>query len=520
MSSIKGTLGIVCLSALVAAPMFAAQPNPISNAVKYKDAGAKPATGRSGSAAIQVRALRGVENTDIEVTTGQFDGAAPVGNLDKVQIKVFSTAGDVMITDNYRKGTLSGGYGHFTYSWPAPGTKIQVQANVSGIDPKRTDVVTVPATVQLRPDLTVAQINVAGQAMRGSVVNIGAVIREANGDMGARANCVLKADGVEIDRANNIWVDAGDAVSVEFRTVFETLGHKQLTVELTNVVPADYNDANNSASAGIEIVSPSSPLWYTFSASDINYDQTVPGHSHQVFESLNPSYPNWVRDSTSYETDTTHAVSYGASLQNEKAVQFPVALQSQLTVDGTPLLSVDGVVDENPNSFMNFSGDGYWNRCGDFSDGYQWMFVCHFHSEFDGVIRDLSTAFSSRNAGFVTYASTQTSTTRYATGVVEVFTYNYGGEYTTGDVLSPIPVSLGNNVNVHGAFTDAAGQHFEGDASVQLFPMEPLTYDYGDQCYPYDYTIENYGHIYGEGCAWPHSVATGRQGEAHGEIQY
>ena len=163
--------------------------------MKYRDAGAKPATGRSGSAAIEARALRGQNETTIEVTTGRLDGSvAPAGKLDKVQIKVFNGHGDVVVTDNYRKGALNGATGSFTYDWVARGQKVQVQANVSGIDPNRTDVVTVSSNAALRPDLTVSDITSVNQAYLGASIDISALVREKNGDLGARANCVLKID--------------------------------------------------------------------------------------------------------------------------------------------------------------------------------------------------------------------------------------------------------------------------------------------------------------------------------------
>src|SRR5437763_8768340 len=201
---------LVCLAAFMS-PMYAARPQIQPNSTKYRDSGAKPATGRSGSAAIQARALRGQTETTVEVTTGQFDGgAAAAGKLDKVQVKVFNGHGDVLVTDNYRKGALSGANGSFTYDWPSRGQKVQVQANVSGIDPNRTDVVTVSTNVALRPDLTVSSITAPGQAIAGSNVTISALVGEINGDLGARANCVLKIDGAVADQANGIWVDAGD----------------------------------------------------------------------------------------------------------------------------------------------------------------------------------------------------------------------------------------------------------------------------------------------------------------------
>jgi hypothetical protein len=501
--------------------MFAAKPQPIPNSTKYRDAGAKPATGRSGSAAIAARALRGKTQTDIEVTTGQFDGgAAPAGKLDKVQVKLFAmTSGDVIATDNYRGAGITGGTASFPYAWPARGERFQVQANVSGIDPKRTDVVTVGGTVKMRPDPTVASLSAPSQAIIGTVVTIEAVVREANGDLGARANCVLKVDGAVTDHADGIWVDAGDIVTCEFRQVFTTLGQKQLSVELNNVVPADYDASNNSRSATINIVPASTPVWYTFDAEDTWYDQTNSQHGHEEFTSFDPNYPGYSRDYIAGSPNTTHQISYGASLQLEKALEFPVALESRLIVDGQPMLASTGSVDYNPNSFMGFSGDGYWNKCGDFFDGWHWMFMCHFHSEFDGVARDLSTAYSSANAGAVTYESWRTSTTRYEDGTVDVYTVNFAGDYVTGDVLAPFPASLGNHVDVFGSFTDAQNQHAEATVGVDLFPVPEYTYDYGEYCSTFEYTSDGYGHFSYYDCSYPITVVHGNAGSSHGEVQ-
>lgn len=516
MSSVRSAVGIVCLSALVASPVFAAKPNPIQNSVKYKDAGTKPATGRSGSAAIQVRALRGQTSTDIEVTTEQFESpAAAHGKLDKVQVKLLNTAGDAFVTNNYRN--IGGATGSFAYTWPARGQRVQVQANVSGIDPKRTDVVTVPTTVKLRPDLTVTSVRAANVSYVGSVVVIDAVVREANGDLGARANCVLKADGVVIDHANNIWVDAGDAVTVEFRHVFDTIGQKQLTVELTDVVPADFNTGNNTGGVTINIASTSIPLYYSMDAEDVWYDQTMPVHMHEVFTSYISDDQSYVRDTNQYDTSTDHAAYYGANLQIEGPIQFPVAVESRLTIDGQPLLAASGTIDEDPGSYMGFSGDGYWNRCGSFYDGWTFIFACHFHSEFDGVIRDLSTAYAGANAGAVTYTSVGTSTTMWGDGRTDVYIWNGGGDYTTGPFLSTMPQSLGNNINIHGAFTDAASNHYEAEGSVQLYPFPDYSYDYGEQCNSFDNITDGWGEYSVTACASPVTLVHGQSGWATGQ---
>ena len=515
MSKVTRSVSVLVCAIALSSSAFAALPQAFKNSVKYKDAGAKPATGRSGSAAIQARALRGQSQTDIEVTTGDFDGGAPVGVLDKVQVKLFTNAGDVA-TDNYRN--IGGGYGRFAYAAAPRGQAFQVQANVSGIDPKRTDVVTVAGNVKWRPDLTVASVQAPSQAYVGSVVTVNAVVRETLGDSGARANCVLSADGAVVDHADGIWVDAGDAVTCQFRTVFASVGTKNLTVAVTNVVPADFNLDNNSAGASINIVPTGTPVFYTFSAADQYYDSQVPAQEHDEFTSSSTSYQSYVRDYSDNQVSTTHVVSYGANLQLEQALEFPVAIQGRLVSDGQTLLETNSSVDYNPSSFMNFSGDGYWNKCGDSYDGWTWVFMCHFHSEFDGVVRDLSTTFSSVNAGSVTYASFGTSLTRYADGTSDVYTFNYNGSYTTGPLLAPMPPTLGNHVDVFGAFTDAQGTHAEHTVGVDLYPFDPVTFDYGPFCFTSDYTLDGWGHMVSDYCAHPVTTERGTQGESHGEF--
>ena len=64
---------------------------PLPKGAKYRDQGTKPTTGRSGLAAIEARALLGRDGmTDIEVTTGHFEGIGGGGTLAKVQVKLFS----------------------------------------------------------------------------------------------------------------------------------------------------------------------------------------------------------------------------------------------------------------------------------------------------------------------------------------------------------------------------------------------------------------------------------------------
>src|SRR6185295_12995519 len=75
-------------ASLLAVPAVADDFRPIPNATKYKDSGAPNARGRSGSAAIEARALLDKNQTgDIEVTTGTFDQGPGSGTIERLLVK-------------------------------------------------------------------------------------------------------------------------------------------------------------------------------------------------------------------------------------------------------------------------------------------------------------------------------------------------------------------------------------------------------------------------------------------------
>lgn len=267
----------VLLSASMALPVAAqtfATPNPMSQ--KYRDTGAKPATGRAGSAAIEIRALLGLSGaTELEVTTGQLEAAPPVGSIAKAQVKLLTDGGEVLQADNFRKTLTGNGYASFTYDGLRRGQVMQVQANVTGIDPNRTDVVTVSTNVKLRPDLEAVRINAPAQVLVNSPVTISGVVSEVNGDVGARSTCRLLADGVEVGSIPGIWVDANSTVTCQFQATFGTIGTRQLSLRVTNSVPVDDDAGNNVATASLEVIDPQQPFNYMQAwASDYEFDQS------------------------------------------------------------------------------------------------------------------------------------------------------------------------------------------------------------------------------------------------------
>jgi hypothetical protein len=279
---------VVCGIGLAQSSGHSSRPTLIPNKKKYADRGMHPATGRSGTATLTVRATRAKDGqTTIEATTGVlgFPAEAP-GQIKKIQLKPLNEDGQAIFAKNYT-GLTGGGYFTTTVDWLQHLQQVQAQANIDGIDGRRTSVVTVVETVKNRPDLAVSNLTPA-TGITGAPVNISVIVKELNGDLGASANCVLYVDGVEVDRANGIYVDAGSTVSVAFTHVFQSPGTKQLEVKVENVSPSDWDLANNSVSGQIIITQPNDTLNYTASLFDedltsTNKEDHVEGWSDPTF---------------------------------------------------------------------------------------------------------------------------------------------------------------------------------------------------------------------------------------------
>ena len=122
-------------------------------------------------------------------------------------------------------------------------------------------------------------------------MNISAVISEGNGDVGARADCVLYVDGAEADRAEGIWVDAGGVVTCAFAHTFTAAGTHTLRVEAANVDPGDFDMANNSAAGTLQVMSAVNDFVYHAWAQD-TYDHSVTTAAGR-WEQGNPANTFW-----------------------------------------------------------------------------------------------------------------------------------------------------------------------------------------------------------------------------------
>ena len=434
----------------------------VPNGTRYHDSSRQPATGRSGLATLLARALGNKDGSiDLEVTTGgSLDGApAAPGNLNKVQVKAFPTAAaDPMFTKNYN-GLTSGGRAAYSYAGIGRGALVQVQANIGGIDPKRTDVVTVTETVKARPDLAVSNVTTPGQAYVNAPVMIGATVRELNGDVGATDNCVLYADGVEIDRIDNQWVDASGTVGCTFNHAFSSTGTKALEVRSEHVVPGDWDTANNSATATVTIIDPVTPLHgYGYAqqysgqyeyASSYYY-----GYSNNTSTSVIPYYFKQV-----YAGDYEYVA---GSLPNgsDNVTSGSVTLSSGGTVLGTAALSLpnDGYCNYNQDAagfYLYYCNNYYYSYGGYFQAGHQSYQATYFSLYYN--------SFYDAPSGQYIYTATPNPSSS-----------QFGSRLT-----------FGTDLTIDAKFTSAT-QTYQALATQQL---TPYTYDSNQPytCYSYYY---------------------------------
>lgn len=236
---------------------------------KYRDSGAPHATGRSGSARLAARAYRGTDGvTRLLVTTGSIDDPenAP-GQLAKVQLKVFDAQGLRLFTQNHQRPSTDGSH-EFRLEGLSRGARINVQANVRGIDRNRTDVVEVTATV-VSPPTFLVNIDPPAQVVAGVPTVVTGTVTETGGDTGGYASCVLYVDGVVVDRINDIWVDAGDVVTCAFTHTFAPGSHNvEVRLEGAAADPAIIGQQPPSDGGVVNAVNPNPRATWTLTAED------------------------------------------------------------------------------------------------------------------------------------------------------------------------------------------------------------------------------------------------------------
>ena len=159
---------------------------------------------------------------------------------------------------------------------------------------------------------------------------------ELNGDASGTTTCVLAIDGNNVDQANNVYVDAGGSVSCAFEYTFSTTGSHTVQVTAANVVPADWDNSNNSISGVITItnIGTAQYAFASFTGSDMSFSNS---YSNEIW-SLGIIRQNESGTSgTTVSNQSSQAVfESGGCTGATDAVswQFPVTLSYSETMDG------------------------------------------------------------------------------------------------------------------------------------------------------------------------------------------
>lgn len=441
-------------------------PPRISNTVKYRDKGAHPATGRSGSATLTARALLAKDGTTlVELTTGTFDaGTTPPGNLSKVQLKQQDPSGvQIGPTVNYTN-LKGGGYASYTLPGLGAGFQVQAQANITGIDP-RTDVATVITPVVRRPDLAVTAFRPPPVALANTPVTFTATVQELNGDVGARANCVLYVDGAAADQAKNIWVDAKGTVTCAFSHTFTTAGQKALKVAVEQVTPGDWDLANNAATGTVTVV--------TNNASTFGYayDATFTGGYTDAWSWTYGPDPS---GATAGSKGTWQSLGAGHSQgelffgRTAGALVSPSSVAVSVSSGGTPvysqIVSNVGAPPGTSSSYLSATITGTGGAAGTpaFTTSL-WIEIASGYSAADVTADNPDGGWTAvtlrRDAGAATYQSEHTGEVWYKTsggstsGSWTVNATSEGGAL----VADPVVAFAGSDVTMQVAVTSAAG---------------------------------------------------------------
>jgi len=271
----------------------------IPNSQRYNDSSKPVATGKSGGVTLNARAMMNSQMVvDLEVISGELDSNADAtGTIARLRVKALDSdnpdADNPVWEENYNNLSNGGSFAE-SYNNLLHGQQLDINANVLEMfkgnrNSARTGVVALLETVKYRPDLSVNDIDAPVSVFVLETVHIVAEIRENLGDLGATANCILRIDGEEIDRASGIWVDAGDAVNCAFQTQFETTGTKSGVVSVENVTPGDFYYGNNSNTFQIEVteLNKNDFYWQALAYIDLDdYKVNYDGNDGVTFESI------------------------------------------------------------------------------------------------------------------------------------------------------------------------------------------------------------------------------------------
>lgn len=422
------------------------------NSVRYGNSGAQRHGNRSGSAALSAEVLvGGAGPATFEATSHRAGGNASAGVIERVRLTVYSSARKVLDVINV-SGNGTSDLAVALPSLPA-GAHVSATALVTGIDGRRTNVVTV-ANMQpvLRPDVAIVGLIIPDVALAGAPTVIGAVLAEQAGARGASLDCVLYVDGAAADRARNVWVDAGDAVTCAFTRVFSADAAIRVVAE--NVRPGDGDLSDNAAEDRLRVLAPGGSGAQSWFSGDIR------AGSYAATDSFST---RWLAPDGSLFLEQVSASSTNGTMQTvnvsgsiEARLPFPLArIEITENADGR-LVGRTRLADVAPTAVVPGAS------CFSQDDGTgPFLYLCSEDQGFTSLL-------FMRHAGVVTYQSSEYSRVWNGTSYDEnVYVVNQTDASGTA-----IGMASHYAVNIRIA---SGGVLYGFDGSAALAPLDELT---------------------------------------------
>lgn len=234
---------------------------------KYRERFMTGGSGQVGTVKVKARMLQAKDgSTLLEATTGEVDSiAVPTGMFARLKVSALTATGKEAFSyyfyplgDTYFKHKLTGlspGQNYSIEAYAFPDWRYILFLNK----------IKVRTMIQKRADLYAERIDSPLRLPVGIPVQIVGVVTELNGQIGARSDCVLYANGVEVDRSPKIWVDSGDTVSCAFSPTLTTQGPVTLKLAAESVTPGDWDVSNNAVEKLVEVLD----LTPTFDAAEV-----------------------------------------------------------------------------------------------------------------------------------------------------------------------------------------------------------------------------------------------------------
>jgi len=438
------------------------------------------------------------------MTTGGLDGGgAQPGNINKARLKPLDENGEALYARNYT-GLAGGGYFKTAVNDLHRGQQVQAQANVGGIDAGRTDVVTVVETVKLRPDLSPTDLSAPARGVPGSPVNVSVVVRELWGDSGATADLVLYADGVEVDRARGVWVDAGGTVSCVFTHTFTSAGTKQLEVRVEGAAPGEYDTSNDAAAGSVEVAAPG--------GGELNYNvQVIDSDEDYRSHIREKRYLDGVLQSERDEEIESRGWRQQVSFHGwtGRMVSFPLTISHSETTGGAQVFS--NTYANLAPTFVIDSSDGVTRFVSynvyryDPATGYYLSLYSNASIDLATGTRTETTSFSSnRQAGDVTFYSAGFERFWFGESGEEFF-YSWN---TTDLTRAGARFPLGPRYGISVSLTGGDGAVYAASPDVELRPFDNSGSQPGD-CFDW-----SYDNVSGTSCVESERLWVGKVGYA------